>query len=112
MRQKIFETREKAQELLEEAIKIWRQSPQSERLEGLEKDPVMMLLMSAVAFQANDIDNDEIIDLLEKTPVVNRDQKIKARLKEMQENATTAPVRKPELQQAKKGTATTIDFGS
>ncbi len=67
MRQKIFETREKAQELLEEAIKIWRQSPQSERLEGLEKDPVMTLLMSAVAYQANDIDND--IELM-KTEVI------------------------------------------
>ena len=60
----------------------------------------------------NDIDNDEIIDLLEKVPVVKRDQKIKARLKEMQENVPTTPVRKPEVQQPKKGTATTIEFGS
>ena len=60
----------------------------------------------------NDIDNDEIIDLLEKVPVVKRDQKIKARLKEMQENVPATPVRKPEPQQPKKGTATTIEFGS
>ncbi len=58
MRQKIFETREKAQELLEEAINIWRQSPQSERLEGFEKDPAMSLLISALAYQSNEIDND------------------------------------------------------
>ena len=95
--------------------------PEKERLERISveygKDKIHQQTneMAEARFfvlRPNDIDNDEIIDLLEKTPVVNRDQKIKARLKEMQENATTAPVRKPELQQAKKGTATTIDFGS
>ena len=63
-------------------------------------------------FKPNDIDNDDIIDLLEKIPVVNRDQKIKSRLKEMQENVTATPVRKTESAPAKKGTATTIEFDS
>ena len=63
-------------------------------------------------FKPNDIDNDDIIDLLEKIPVVNRDQKIKSRLKEMQENVTATPVRKTETAPAKKGTATTIEFDS
>lgn len=63
-------------------------------------------------FRPNDIDNDDIIDLVEKSPVVNRDQKTKARLKEMQENVTATPVRKPDPAPAKKGTATTIEFDS
>lgn len=54
----VFETRQRARELLEEAIKIWRQSPQSESLEGLEKDPVMSLLMSAMAYYANETDSE------------------------------------------------------
>ena len=58
MKQNIFETRQRAQELLEEAVSFWRQSPQSEILENLGKDPVMTLLMSALAYQANEIDND------------------------------------------------------
>ena len=62
MKQNIFETRQRAQDLLDEAINIWRQGPFSERLEGLEKDPVMSLLMSAIAYQANETDSD--IELL------------------------------------------------
>ena len=58
MKQNIFETRQRAQELLEEAVSFWRQSPQSEILENLGKDPVMTLLMSALAYQANETDND------------------------------------------------------
>ena len=58
MKQNIFETRQRAQELLDEAIRIWRQSPQSEHLEHLEKDPVMSLMMSALAYQANETDSD------------------------------------------------------
>ena len=68
MKQNIFETRQRAQELLEEAINIWRQSPQSESLENLGKDPVMSLMMSALAYQANETDND--IEML-KTEVLN-----------------------------------------
>ena len=58
MKQNIFETRQRAQELLDEAIRIWKQSPQSEHLENLEKDPVMSLMMSALAYQANETDSD------------------------------------------------------
>ena len=68
MKQNIFETRQRAQELLEEAINIWRQSPQSESLENLGKDPVMSMMMSALAYQANETDND--IEML-KTEVLN-----------------------------------------
>jgi len=52
MNHTLFETTNHAQELLTEAIGIWRQSDDSERLEGLEKDPVFGLLMSAVAYQS------------------------------------------------------------
>lgn len=68
MKQNIFETRQRAQELLEEAVNLWRQSPQSEILENLGKDPVMMLMMSALAYQANETDND--IEML-KTEVLD-----------------------------------------
>lgn len=67
MKQNIFETRQRAQELLEEAVNFWRQSPQSETLENLGKDPVMTLLMSALAYQANETDNN--IEML-KTEVL------------------------------------------
>ena len=68
MKQNIFETRQRAQELLEEAVNIWKQSPQSEQLENLGKDPVMTLMMSALAYQANETDND--IEML-KTEVLD-----------------------------------------
>lgn len=54
----IFETRQRAAQLLKETIAIWRQSDQSDKLEGLEKDPVFSLLMMAVAYQAEETDND------------------------------------------------------
>ena len=60
----IFETRQRAQELLEQAISIWRQSPQSEHLEGLAQDPVMTLLMSALVYQTDETEND--IELLKQ----------------------------------------------
>ena len=54
----IFETRQRTTELLKEAIALWRQSDQSDYLEGLENDPVFTLLMMAVAYQGNEIDNE------------------------------------------------------
>ena len=54
----IFETRQRTAELLKEAITLWRQSDQSDYLEGLENDPVFTLLMMAVAYQGNEIDNE------------------------------------------------------
>ena len=53
MKQTIFETRQRADELMREAINIWRQSAQSDFLEGLENDPVMSLIMTALAYQMN-----------------------------------------------------------
>lgn len=51
-----FETRQRAEDLIREALGIWRQSDQSDYLEGLENDPVFRLLMMATAYQANEID--------------------------------------------------------
>ena len=45
MRQKIFGTQQIAKELEKEAIAIWRQGNHDEYLEGIEKDPVISLLM-------------------------------------------------------------------
>lgn len=53
MNQRVFDTKQKAQELLEEALSIWRQGNHSDQLEGLRDDPVFQLLMSAVAYQSN-----------------------------------------------------------
>jgi len=49
----IFETQQRANEMLREALAIWRQSVRSDLLEGIENDPVFSLLMSAIAYQAN-----------------------------------------------------------
>jgi len=54
MKQTIFETRQRAEELLKEAISVWRQSDQDEQLEGLENDPVFKMLLTALAYQANE----------------------------------------------------------
>lgn len=56
MKKTTFETRQRAEDLLKEAMDIWRQSDQSDYLEGLENDPVFNLLMVAMAYQANEID--------------------------------------------------------
>lgn len=58
MTQTIYDTRQRAEELLKEALNIWKQSQHSEYLEGLEKDPIFGLLISAVAWQANETDNE------------------------------------------------------
>ena len=51
MRQKIYATQQIAEELTKEAIAIWKQGNQAEHLEGIEKDPVVSLLMTALAYQ-------------------------------------------------------------
>ena len=58
MKQKLFETRHKADELLREALAVWRQSDQSDYLEDIEKDPVFSLLMMALAYQSNELDSE------------------------------------------------------
>lgn len=56
MRQSLFENRQKAEELIQEAIRIWRESDHPDQLEGIEQDPVMGLLMTALAAQSNETD--------------------------------------------------------
>ena len=58
MKQRLFETKERASELLREALQIWRQGAYSDQLEGLEKDPVFSLLINALAYQENEIESD------------------------------------------------------
>ena len=53
-----FETRERAEQLIRQAINLWERSPQSEQLEELGKDPVFTLLMTALAYQANELDGE------------------------------------------------------
>ena len=54
MIQTIFETKQRAKELLQKAIEIWRSSDQNDHLEGIEDDPVFSLLITALAYQANE----------------------------------------------------------
>ena len=54
MKQTIFETRQRAEELLNEAINIWRLSDDNDKLEGLEKDPILKLMITALAYQTNE----------------------------------------------------------
>ena len=58
MRQKIYETREKAEEMMQEALAVWRQSDHPDALEGIEKDPVFSLLMMALAYQSAEADSE------------------------------------------------------
>lgn len=58
MKQNIFETKERAKELLRESLEIWRQSDFADSLDGIEKDPVFSLLMGALAYQENELDTD------------------------------------------------------
>ena len=58
MKQTIFETRQRGEELLREAISIWRQSDDNDKLEGLENDPVIRLMMTALAYQTNETASD------------------------------------------------------
>ncbi len=58
MKQTIFEIRQQAEELIKEAIAIWKQSNQNDALEGIETDPVFSLMLTALAYQLNNIDSD------------------------------------------------------
>lgn len=72
-KQNIFETRQRAAELLAQAVGIWQKSNVSEYVEGLETDPVFGMLMNALAYQANETDSQieslktEILDEIEQT---------------------------------------------
>lgn len=54
MKQTIFETKQRAEELLREAINIWQQSDDNDKLEGLENDPILKLMITALAYQVNE----------------------------------------------------------
>lgn len=58
MKQTIYENRQRGEELLANAIEIWQQSSRADQLEGLENDPVMSMLFSALAYQAAEYDSD------------------------------------------------------
>ena len=58
MKQTIFEIRQQAEELIKEAVSIWKQSNQNDMLEGIESDPVFSLMLTALAYQLNNIDSD------------------------------------------------------
>lgn len=58
MKQTIFNTRQRAEEIIKEAIAVWEQSTNSEHLEGIEQDSVFSLFLTALAYQANEIDNE------------------------------------------------------
>lgn len=58
MKQNIYEIRQRSEEMLRQAIAMWRQSAQSDSLEGLEKDPVFSMLISAIAYQYGETENE------------------------------------------------------
>ena len=58
MKQTIFENKQRAEELMREAIRIWRSSDHPDQLEGIEQDPVFSLLLTALAYQSNELEND------------------------------------------------------
>jgi hypothetical protein len=43
---------------MQQAIEIWRKSDQSDQLEGIDSDPVFGLLITALAYQANETETD------------------------------------------------------
>jgi hypothetical protein len=57
MKQTIFENKQRAEELMREAIRIWRESDHGDQLEGIEHDPVFSLLMTALAYQSNETES-------------------------------------------------------
>lgn len=58
MTQEAYTTQQRAQELLQETLKIWRQGDHIDQLEGLENDPVFSLLVTALAYEANETDGE------------------------------------------------------
>lgn len=58
MNQKIFDARQRVSELMEEAVSVWKESSYSSQLLSLKDDPVFKLILSAVAYQYDELDND------------------------------------------------------
>lgn len=55
---RLFATQQLAEILLKEAISIWRQGNNADSLEGIENDPVVSLIMTALAYQQTSAEND------------------------------------------------------
>jgi len=58
MKEDIYSTRQRATDLLNETLAIWQKGDHIDQLEGLAKDPVFSLLMTALAYRANEMDGE------------------------------------------------------
>lgn len=58
MKEDIYSTRQRATDLLNEALVIWQKGDHIDQLEGLATDPVFSLLMTALAYRANEMDSE------------------------------------------------------
>lgn len=58
MKQSQFEIRQRSEQMLQQATALWKRSAFSEQLEDLGKDPVFMLLMTALAYQSGEMDGE------------------------------------------------------
>ena len=58
MKQTQFEIRKRTEQMIQQATDLWKRSAFSEQLEDLGKDPVFMLLMTALAYQSGEIDSE------------------------------------------------------
>ena len=58
MKQTQFEIRQRCEQMIQQATALWKRSAFSEQLEELGKDPVFMLLMTALAYQAGEMDGE------------------------------------------------------
>ena len=55
MKQLHFEVKDRAEELLKAAMEVWRANYKLEDIEGIEKDPVFLLFLIALAYQEGEI---------------------------------------------------------
>lgn len=58
MKEDIYSTRQRAKDLINEALAIWQKGDHIDQLEGLATDPVFSLLMTALAYRANEMDSE------------------------------------------------------
>lgn len=69
-----------------------------------------------IVLKPEDIDNDDMVDLLEKTPTFNRNPKFKAQIAQLRDKHQAAhdyhAREASQAQTKKKGTTGTISFGS
>ncbi len=55
MDQLLFETNNRADELLKSAIEVWRANHNIDQVEGIESDPIFRLLLMALAYQGEEL---------------------------------------------------------